>query len=135
MESKSNILVVDDNPDLRRYISALLSPSYQVSLARDGVEGLAAAIASLPDLIVSDVMMPNMDGFALVRELRATPATASIPVILLSARAGEEAAVAGLGAGSDEHTTADEHGHEFEPAAQVGRVGQAPQRERGEQQR
>jgi signal transduction histidine kinase len=99
----ARVLVVDDNADLREYIRALLSPAYDVTTASDGLAALAAVRAELPDLIVSDIMMPRLDGFGLVRELRANRATASVPVILLSARAGEEAAVQGLDAGSDDY--------------------------------
>jgi signal transduction histidine kinase len=97
------VLVVDDNADLRGYIGGLLSPSYDVASAADGLEALAAIRQRLPDIVVSDVMMPRLDGFGLVRELRADTATASVPVILLSARAGEEASIAGLDAGSDDY--------------------------------
>jgi signal transduction histidine kinase len=100
---RPRVLVVDDNPDLRGYIAGLLSSSYVVHTAGDGVEGLALVRAERPDLVVSDVMMPRLDGHGLVRELRADPHTASTPVILLSARAGEDSTVEGLAAGSDDY--------------------------------
>lgn len=100
---RARVLVVDDNSDLREYIAGLLSPAYDVSTAVDGLAALDAVRARIPDIVVSDVMMPRLDGFALVRELRADPATASLPVILLSARAGEEAAVEGLDMGADDY--------------------------------
>jgi signal transduction histidine kinase len=101
--TRPRVLVVDDNADLRDYIATLLSPDYEVSVAVDGIEGLAAARSQRPDLIVSDVMMPGLNGVELVRELRTDPEHASIPVILVSARAGEEAAIEGLDAGSDDY--------------------------------
>jgi len=100
---RARVLVVDDNADLREYITTLLSPAYDVSTAVDGLAALEAVRARIPDIVVSDVMMPRLDGFALVRELRTDPAMASLPVILLSARAGEEAAVEGLDTGADDY--------------------------------
>ncbi|MBC7793768.1 MAG: response regulator [Clostridia bacterium] len=100
---KPRVLVVDDNGDLRGYIHTLLSPLYDVTVAADGREGVESAIANPPDIIVSDVMMPRLDGTGLVRELRAYETTASIPVILLSARVGEESAIEGLDAGADDY--------------------------------
>lgn len=100
---RPRILVIDDNIDLREYMSALLSPAYDVSTACDGREGLALAHTSPPDLILSDVMMPELSGIELVTALRADPRCASIPVILLSARAGQEAAIEGLDAGADDY--------------------------------
>lgn len=100
---RPRVLIIDDNADLREYIGSLLAPAYQVSSASDGLQGLAAAKSELPDIIVSDVMMPGLGGIDLVRELRADPRTASIPVILLSARAGQESAIEGLDAGSDDY--------------------------------
>ena len=100
---RPRVLVVDDNADLRDYVAALLAPTYDVATAADGLVALAAVRADPPDIVVSDVMMPNLDGLGLVRELRADERTASLPVILLSARAGEESAVEGLGSGSDDY--------------------------------
>ncbi len=100
---QSRVLVVDDNADLRDYLAALLSPLYEVATACDGLEALKAMRARMPDIVVSDVMMPRLDGFGLVRSIRSDPATASLPVILLSARAGEESAIDGLNAGSDDY--------------------------------
>ena len=100
---RPRILVIDDNVDLREYMSSLLSPTYEVSTACDGREGLALAHTSPPDLILSDVMMPELSGIELVVALRADPRCASIPVILLSARAGQEAAIEGLDAGADDY--------------------------------
>jgi signal transduction histidine kinase len=101
--TRARVLVVDDNADLREYISTLLAPAYDVSTAADGLAALEAVRARAPDIVVSDVMMPRLDGFGLLRELRAEPTTALLPVILLSARAGEESAIEGLDAGSDDY--------------------------------
>jgi signal transduction histidine kinase len=100
---RARVLVVEDNADLRSYLSTLLSNDYEVSTAADGLAGLEAARERGPDLVVSDVMMPRLDGVGLVRALRADPRTASLPVILLSARVGEESSIAGLDAGSDDY--------------------------------
>lgn len=100
---RARVLVVDDNPDLREYMTALLAPAYDVGTAVDGRAALEAVRADLPDIVVSDVMMPRLDGFGLVRALRAEPRTAALPVLLLSARAGEEAAVEGLDTGADDY--------------------------------
>ncbi|WP_017984523.1 SpoIIE family protein phosphatase [Amycolatopsis methanolica] len=97
------LLVVEDNTDLSRFISRMLRPVGRVLLARDGVEGLELARRHRPDLVLSDVMMPRLDGFGLIRALRAEPATKSVPVLFLSARAGVEAAVSGLEAGADDY--------------------------------
>ncbi len=97
------VLLVDDNADLRAYVASLLAPYCIVEAACDGIEGLARAIESQPDLVLSDVMMPGLDGLGLLRALRDDPRTRRIPVILLSARAGEEAAVEGLAATADDY--------------------------------
>ncbi|HEY8925193.1 MAG TPA: ATP-binding protein, partial [Polyangia bacterium] len=100
---RASVLIVDDNADLRQYMAALLSQSHDVRTAVDGQAGLEAARAQPPDLVVSDVMMPRLDGFGLVRALRAEAQTASVPIVLLSARAGEEATIEGLDAGADDY--------------------------------
>ncbi len=98
------MLVVDDNPDLRAYIRGLLAPHYDVTTAADGAAALdVLRDARLPDLVVSDVMMPRLDGVGLVKALRSETRTAALPVILLSARAGEESTITGLDAGSDDY--------------------------------
>ncbi|WP_243871237.1 SpoIIE family protein phosphatase [Amycolatopsis viridis] len=97
------LLVVEDNTDLSRFIARLLHPVGRVLLARDGAEGLELARRHRPDLVLSDVMMPRLDGIGLVRALRSEPATKSVPVLFLSARAGVEAAVSGLEAGADDY--------------------------------
>ena len=97
------VLVADDNVDMREYIVRLLEPYWTVDAVGDGEAALESVRRSPPDLVLSDVMMPGMDGFALLRALRESPATRGIPVILLSARAGEEAVVEGLDTGADDY--------------------------------
>jgi signal transduction histidine kinase/CheY-like chemotaxis protein len=98
-----SILLADDNADMREYVSRLLSDQYRVVAVANGAEALQAALADPPRLILSDVMMPEMNGFELVKALRETPRTRTIPIILLSARAGEESSVEGLARGADDY--------------------------------
>ncbi|HEY5676756.1 MAG TPA: ATP-binding protein, partial [Myxococcales bacterium] len=97
------ILVADDNADMRDYLCRLLSERWQVRAVADGEAALALARSERPDLVVADVMMPGLDGFELLRALRADPATRGIPLIMLSARAGEEARIEGIEAGADDY--------------------------------
>jgi signal transduction histidine kinase len=99
----ARILLADDNADMRGYLKGLLAPRYEVEAVADGEAALAAARRRRPDLVLSDVMMPALDGFGLVRALRADPALRGIPVILLSARVGEEARIEGLDSGADDY--------------------------------
>ncbi|MGI5522825.1 SpoIIE family protein phosphatase [Micromonospora sp. CA-259024] len=99
------ILVVDDNIDLREHVTRLLSPTWEVVTARDGLAALPLAREGGFDLVLSDVMMPRLDGFGLVSALRADPRTRHVPIVLLSARAGSAEAVAGLSAGADDYLT------------------------------
>jgi PAS domain S-box-containing protein len=99
------ILLADDNADMREYVRRLLAGRYEVTAVADGLAALRAAREKTPDLVLSDVMMPQLDGFGLLAELRADPATAEVPVLLLSAKAGEEARVEGLQAGADDYLT------------------------------
>jgi PAS domain S-box-containing protein len=101
--SEARILLAEDNADMRDYLHRLLAAHWRVETAGDGLAALAATRERPPDLILADVMMPNLDGFGLLRELRADPHTQTIPIILLSARAGEEAIVEGLKAGADDY--------------------------------
>ncbi len=97
------ILLADDNADLREYLTRLLATRYQVQAVADGEAALAAARLTRPELVLTDVMMPKLDGFALLKELRSDPRTRTTPVIMLSARAGAEARVEGLEAGADDY--------------------------------
>ncbi|MES2733038.1 MAG: ATP-binding protein [Bacteroidota bacterium] len=102
-EAKATILLADDNADMRTYISKLLEGKYQVITVKDGLEALSALETALPTLILSDIMMPNLDGLGLLQKVRAAPQTATIPVILISARAGEEATIRGIEAGANDY--------------------------------
>ena len=99
----AEILVVDDNADLRTYLTRLLEPEYAVRTAVDGADALEQIAERAPDLVLTDVMMPRIDGFELLAKLRENPRTRRLPVIVLSARAGEEATVDGLDAGADDY--------------------------------
>lgn len=97
------VLVADDNADMRGYITRLLAGHWRVETVPDGRAALELARHDPPDLVVSDVMMPNMDGYELMHELRRDPVTEAIPIILLSARAGEEARIEGMEQGADDY--------------------------------
>jgi PAS domain S-box-containing protein len=97
------VLLVDDNPDMRLYLQRLLSAEFEVTVACNGAQALRSAVEHVPDLILSDIMMPQLDGFGLLKELRSNPVTRSIPFVFLSARAGEEASVEGREAGADDY--------------------------------
>jgi signal transduction histidine kinase len=101
--ARARVLVVDDNADMREYLARLLSTRWRVDVAADGAAALASARREPPDLVLSDVMMPELDGFGLLRALRADLSTSQIPVVLLSARAGEEALLEGLATGADDY--------------------------------
>jgi PAS domain S-box-containing protein len=103
LKEKSRILWADDNADMRAYVRRLLGDRFDVAAVPDGKAALEAARARKPDLVLSDVMMPRLDGFGLLRELRADPQLCEVPVILLSARAGEEARIESLEAGADDY--------------------------------
>ncbi|KYF60521.1 hypothetical protein BE11_45790 [Sorangium cellulosum] len=102
-EGELRILVADDNADMREYLVHLLARRWSVEAAADGRSALASALARPPDLVVSDVMMPGLDGVALLRELRADPRTSMIPVVLVSARTGEDAVVEAIEARADDY--------------------------------
>jgi signal transduction histidine kinase/DNA-binding response OmpR family regulator len=104
-DDRTTVLVVDDNADVRAYVAGVLAAGYRVLEAADGAAGLALAREALPDLVLADVMMPRLDGFALARALREDPATDGIPVVLLTARADAGDEVAGLSAGADDYVT------------------------------
>ncbi len=101
--ARAHILVVDDNADMLAYISRLLGEHYRVSTATNGKEALDSFTAHPPELVVSDIMMPVMDGTRLLAAIKGNPATRSIPVILLSARAGEESRIEGYDIGADDY--------------------------------
>lgn len=102
-EDITTVLVVDDNADVRSYIRAHLESTYRIVEAAGGADGIALATTLIPDLVISDVMMPGTDGHALCRALRGNSETDFIPVILLTARASTEHKVAGLAEGADDY--------------------------------
>lgn len=102
-DQREHILVVDDNADMRAYIQRLLQPNWHVRTAADGHEALAAIAQVIPDLVITDMMMPHLDGRGLIHHLRADPQTQRLPVIVLSAQAGDEARVTGLQGGADDY--------------------------------
>ncbi|MDX9759713.1 MAG: two-component regulator propeller domain-containing protein [Bacteroidota bacterium] len=99
------VLLVDDHADLRAYMRDILVPRYRVLEAADGSDGAARAAAAQPDLIISDVMMPVMDGYGLCRAIRGASETSHIPVILLTARGDERSRMLGLEEGANEYLT------------------------------
>ena len=102
-KAHGRVLLVDDNRDMREYVERLLSQLFVVETATNGREALERALADPPDLVLSDVMMPEMDGFELLSQLRKHEPTQLVPVVLLSARAGEESRIEGLEAGADDY--------------------------------
>ena len=102
-KTAARILIADDNADMRDYLRRMLGQHYRVDVAGDGRTALDRIRQDAPDLVLADVMMPTLDGFGLVAAIRADEHRRSLPVILLSARAGEEARIEGLNAGADEY--------------------------------
>lgn len=105
INERITLLIVDDNDEIRTYVRSHFEPQYRILEARNGHEALGTARTHLPDLIISDVMMPDMDGFELVRTLRSQPETDFLPIILLTARATEEDRITGLDEGADAYVT------------------------------
>lgn len=102
-QSAARILFADDNADMRDYVGRLLQQRYAVQTVADGQAALAAVKTFHPDLVLTDIMMPRMDGCELLQALRADQETQTIPVILLSARAGEEAQSVGMETGANDY--------------------------------
>jgi len=102
-DKDTNVLIVDDNGDMRAYLKRLLEPYFTITTAVNGAEALKIIKTSKQDLVLSDVMMPVMDGKSMLKILRDYPETNTLPVIFLSARAGEEARIDGLEAGADDY--------------------------------
>jgi len=101
--ARPRILLVDDSAEMRAYMIGMLGAEYAVTAVGDGAQALAAALDQPPALVITDVMMPALDGFALLRRLREEPRTSHVPVIMLSARAGESARIDGIEAGADDY--------------------------------
>jgi signal transduction histidine kinase len=112
-ERQGRVLIVDDNASMRAYLKSLLEPHFEVEMAEDGQVALEAMRRRAPDVVVSDVMMPRLGGFGLLRALRGDPALGTTPLILLSARAGEESSVEGLEAGADDYLVKPFSGREL----------------------
>jgi CheY-like chemotaxis protein len=104
-ESKTVILVVEDNYDMREYIKESLFDSYEVEEAVNGEQGVRIAEKIIPDLIISDLMMPKMDGNELTRILKTDERTSHIPIIILTAKSGQENKIEGLETGADDYLT------------------------------
>ncbi|NBB73004.1 MAG: response regulator, partial [Bacteroidetes bacterium] len=102
-ENGPTVLIVDDNPDIRAYVRDQLMPQYHVVEAEDGIAGYERAKAVLPDCIISDVMMPRQDGYALTAQIKADPDLDHVPLILLTAKAEAEHKIEGLTAGADDY--------------------------------
>ncbi|MFL6176059.1 MAG: ATP-binding protein [Ornithinibacter sp.] len=100
---RARVVVAEDNPELREYLGRVLGDDYDVELVPDGRAALAAVRREAPDLLLTDVMMPELDGYGLVDAIRNDPALSGIPVVLLSARAGERETSSALGAGADDY--------------------------------
>ena len=114
---RGRIVVADDNADLREYLRRLLAPRWDVEVVGDGQAALDAIRRARPDVLLADVMMPNMDGFELLKRIRSEPELQHLPVMLVTARAGEEAAIEGLLAGADDYIAKP-----FSPRELVARV-------------
>ena len=114
----ARIVLADDNADMRTYVRNLLSSQYRVEAFADGAAALEAIRAEPPELVLTDVMMPRLDGFALLKALRADEVLRGIPVVMLSARAGEESRLEGLDAGADDYVIKPFSGREL-----LARVG------------
>jgi signal transduction histidine kinase/DNA-binding response OmpR family regulator len=110
---RDRILLADDNADMREYVRKLLGSRFKVEAVTNGADALKSASTHRPDLIVTDVMMPVMDGFELLRNIKADAALRDVPVLMLSARAGEESRLEGLHAGADDYIVKPFSGREL----------------------
>ncbi|MEL7252240.1 MAG: ATP-binding protein [Bacteroidota bacterium] len=111
--AKSLVLVVEDNPDLRQHITTILQNHFRVITAEDGVKGERLAIEHIPDVIISDVMMPQKDGYQLCNDLKSNTKTSHIPIVMLTAKAGQENKMEGFSLGADAYLTKPFNGDEL----------------------
>ncbi len=102
-EKNGHVYIIDDNPDLKNYLADQLQAEFEVSTFKNGKEGYEKAIAEIPDIIISDVMMPVMDGFTLCSKIKTNTCTSHIPVILLTAKSSDKDQLAGLETGADDY--------------------------------
>lgn len=112
-QSKPSLLLVEDNLDVSQYIQQILKEDYQVTHAKDGEEGLQKAWELIPDMIISDVMMPKLDGFELTSSLREDTRSSHIPIILLTAKASDQDKIDGLSMGADAYINKPFHKKEL----------------------
>jgi CheY-like chemotaxis protein/two-component sensor histidine kinase len=112
-EAGSHLLIIEDNPDVVEYLAACLGRQYRLDFAYNGQSGIDKAIATVPDLIISDVMMPEKDGFEVCEALRNDERSSHIPIVLLTARAGVEDRIAGLRRGADAYLAKPFHPEEL----------------------
>lgn len=131
---QARILLADDNADMRDYLARLLRERWTVVEVEDGQRALEVVKTEPPDLVLSDVMMPNLDGFGVLKALKEDPRTRTIPFIMLSARAGEESRIEGLEAGADDYLAKPFSARELIARVathlQIARLRQAAERER-----
>jgi len=132
-ERRMRVLVVEDNDGMRNFLAAILGREYQVETARNGREGLEAARASRPDMVVTDIMMPEMSGTDLCRALQEDPRTRGTPVVLLTAKADREMRVEGLELGARDYVTKPFHPQEL--LARVRGIGEVERLQRELSQR
>lgn len=116
---KGTVLLVEDNADMRAYVQRLLARNFHIRTATDGEDALEQIRQNCPDLVLSDVMMPRLDGFGLLKAIRSEPQLRELPVILLSARAGEEAHIEGLEQGADDYLVKPFTARELEARVQA----------------
>ena len=107
-------MIVEDNADVRQYLIACLEGKYSIKVAEDGLQGEELAVAEIPDIIISDVMMPGKDGFDLCESLKNDQRTSHIPIILLTARADEDSRISGLKRGADAYLSKPFNENELE---------------------
>ncbi|HYD76111.1 ATP-binding protein [Ramlibacter sp.] len=113
IDARARVLVVDDNADMRGYLAQLVGHEHAVQVAGDGWQALQAIHERLPDLVLTDVMMPGLDGFGLLQRLRADPSTAALPVVMVSANAGHSYRLQALEAGADDFLVKPFHAREL----------------------